>query len=521
MRNCARTRDKRFEVVRIGTNDERISDTVEPYRLHRRLQAWTEEVAARVASYAERKAAEQGVERSEVLIGMALEQLISCEQDSRSTTALIQLRQLELDAVTNDKRPNGNPRLDHDVVGNVEARRLELSQLRERRRGAQAQGKQLREELSRLGHDDLASLNGRDLDNALELYMESAGTELMRPLIELGADWTARFGRQDHFEGPFISTVQVLAGTCLGVAGPRSYSELQYDLCIVDEASKATPTEMLVPLSRASRWVLVGDSKQLPPFQDEAMRNDRLLREYDLRRDEVSESLFSYLEKALPPGNVISLSTQRRMVKPINDLIKNCFYPDQDLECARTGPALRFPPGLKSMVTWIDTSESPRRWETRPASGNGCFNKYECEIVNKLLRKLNRQFAKRDPEGKQPKVEVAVITGYSEQVKLLERTIQPKSGAWTHMSILLNTVDAFQGRQADMVVYSVARSNASRELGFLSKPPRLNVALSRGKDALVVVGDRTFCRGVSGENPFKDVIRWIDRGDAAVVEMSQ
>lgn len=511
-----------FEVVRIGTNDERISETVEPFRLHRRLQAWTEEVSQRVAGYAEQKASERGVERSVVLIGMTLEQLISCEQDVRSTSAMIVAREMELETLTRDRKPNGNPRLDHDVVGNVEARRLELSQLRERRRGAMAQTAQLREQLRSLDEEHLASLDGPELDSALEMYLEGAtAAEDIRPLIELGADWTARFGRQDHFEGPFISTVQVLAGTCLGVAGPRSYSELKYDLCIVDEASKATPTEMLVPLSRAAKWVLVGDSKQLPPFQDEAMRNDKLLREYELRREDVSESLFSYLEKALPAQNVVSLTTQRRMVKPINDLIKDCFYPDQDLDCARTGPTLKFPPLLKSMVTWVDTSGSPKKNETIPASGIGCFNRYECEVVNKLLRRLNRQFAKRDPERLKAQVDVAVITGYADQVKLLERTLQPRSTAWTHLNILLNTVDAFQGRQADMVVYSVARSNRSRDLGFLSKSPRLNVALSRGKDALVIVGDRPFCREATGENPFRDVIRWIERADAAVVEASE
>jgi hypothetical protein len=509
-----------FEIVRIGTNDDRISAGVDSFRLPRRLQSWTREVAARVEAYAERRAAEVDVERSTVLIGMALEQLVTCELDARRSDELIDERERDLEALKSRRGGEGNPRLDVDVAGSVAARRLELSQLRERRRLARSQATHLRDRLVELGEPDLASIRGSDLDSALDLYLEGAkAAGDIRELIELGADWTSRFGRQDHFEGPFLSTVQVLSGTCLGVVGSRILGELKYDLCIVDEASKATPTEMLVPLSRAARWVLVGDSKQLPPFQDEAMRDGDLLKEYELRREDVSESLFSYLERTLPPANVVSLTTQRRMLQPINDLIATCFYPDQQLVCERKAADHRFSPALKHAITWLDTSESPKRLETRLRGHTGCSNKLECEVVLRLLRKLNRQFAKRDPAGANRRVTVAMITGYVDQVTMLERTLRPRSPAWTHLEIMLNTVDAFQGRQADMVVYSVARSNARADLGFLSNPPRLNVALSRGRDALVIVGDRTFCLNASGENPFRDVIRFIARADGCGVEM--
>jgi hypothetical protein len=508
-----------FEIVRIGTNDERIADSVEHHRLHRRLQAWTDQVTDRVAGYAERRAAEEGVDRKTVIIGMTLEQLVSCEQDARTTAQRIQIRTAELEKMPKARSQDGNPRIDLDVAGNVAAHRLELAQLRERRRAAEAQANNLRDVLAHLDEPDLAALQGKELEDAVELYLDrSEATMRLRPLIELGADWTARFGRQDHFEGPFLSTVQVVAGTCLGVVGSKSSGDLRFDLCIVDEASKATPTEMLVPLSRASRWVLVGDSKQLPPFQDEAMRKNKFLEQHELRREDVAESLFGYLERTLPKPNVVSLKTQRRMIKPINDLIRACFYPDQELICARSGPKHKFSPTLKHAVTWISTSMSPRRGEQTPESKSGYFNKYECEVVNAHLKRLNKQFAKRDPEKKTDRITVAVITGYAEQVRMLERTLRPRSPVWSHLDIMLNTVDAFQGRQADMVVYSVARSNPYRSLGFLDQPPRLNVALSRGKDALVIVGDRDFCREITGENPFRDVINWIGRADGCGVE---
>ncbi len=510
-----------FEVVRMGTNDERISDGVTPQRLHNRLQAWTDEVAGNVAAYAETKAANDGVERRTVLLGMALEQLLVCEQDVAATRARIAVTEAEVAKLPAGGRGAG---LDLDAAANAAARRLELSQLRERRRAAELEAARLRDEIARLGEPDLASLDGSELEAAVSLYLEEARVaDGLRPLIELGAEWTARFGRQDHFEGPFLSTVQVVAGTCLGVVGPKSTNELRFDLCIVDEASKATPTEMLVPLSRAARWVLVGDSKQLPPFQDQAMRKPAFLATHRLRIEDVSESLFSSLERLLPPGNIVSLTSQRRMIQPINDLVQACFYPGQELNCLRNKPRHRFTPVLPSAVTWLDTSKCGKdRREERPANGaSGWVNKLECRIVNDVLKKLNKKFARANQGGAEPRISVAVISGYAEQVKLLERTLRPRSASWTAIEIAINTVDAFQGRQADMVVYSISRSNPFMDLGFLDQSPRLNVALSRGKDALVIVGDHEFCRSVTGENPFREVTGWIGRGDGCTVEMVQ
>jgi len=84
---------------------------------------------------------------------------------------------------------------------------------------------------------------------------------------------------------------------------------------------------------------------------------------------------------------------------------------------------------------------------------------------------------------------------------------------WGDLDLECNTVDAFQGRQADVCIYSVVRSNSRRDLGFLREQPRLNVALSRGKSALVIVGDFLFCRGVMGKNPFRSVAKYIDENE--------
>ncbi|WP_343698941.1 AAA domain-containing protein [Caulobacter sp.] len=509
-----------FEVVRLGTNDERIADAVEPLRLARRLQAWTADVSTKVEAFAEQCAIEEGVDRHTVVVGMLLEKLLAAQKRLSSLDDQTKEEQQALDAKLKSKGAGAsvNPRQDLDVAGSINARRLVLSQLAEERRAVLLVQNETKRELTSKGEAELAILHETDLVAAIDLYLGTPEAQRLRPLIELGAEWTARFGRQDHFEAPFLSMAHVVAGTCLGVAGPRSTSEMEFDLCIVDEASKATATEILVPLARAKKWVLVGDSKQLPPFQDEALRDPDLLEKYDLRPEEVAESLFSYLERRLPKGNVLALRTQRRMIQPISDLISGCFYPEQGLDCARGEPDRNFSPALASAVTWMDTSQNPSRGQTTLQDGSGCSNRLECELINTRLNSLNTMFTRRDRALAKGKISVAVLTGYAEQRAKLERTLNPKSPKWTHLEILLNTVDAFQGRQADVAIYSVTRSNDDGRLGFLKDAARLNVALSRGRDALIIVGDKEFCRGVHGDNPFREVITWIEKADGCGTE---
>jgi hypothetical protein len=111
---------------------------------------------------------------------------------------------------------------------------------------------------------------------------------------------------------------------------------------------------------------------------------------------------------------------------------------------------------------------------------------------------------------KKRRISVAVIAGYTGQVEALREMISQGIAEWPDIDIECNTVDAFQGREADICIYSVVRSNPHFELGFLREPTRLNVALSRGRSALVIIGDFMFCRNIRGRNPFNAVTKYID-----------
>jgi superfamily I DNA and/or RNA helicase len=106
---------------------------------------------------------------------------------------------------------------------------------------------------------------------------------------------------------------------------------------------------------------------------------------------------------------------------------------------------------------------------------------------------------------------VGVLTGYAEQRDELERRITEKRSGWPHLAVECNTVDAFQGRQVDIAIYSVTRSNVQGRLGFLRERRRLNVALSRGRLGLVIVGDDNFAATADGDNPFAAVLRHVRR----------
>jgi superfamily I DNA and/or RNA helicase len=94
---------------------------------------------------------------------------------------------------------------------------------------------------------------------------------------------------------------------------------------------------------------------------------------------------------------------------------------------------------------------------------------------------------------------------------LINRTLAQELSNWKALTVECNTVDAFQGREADIAVYSVTRSNNNGEMGFLGQIERLNVALSRGRLSLAIVGDHSFCLTANDPNPLRRVLHHIQQ----------
>lgn len=355
---------------------------------------------------------------------------------------------------------------------------------------------------------EFAECSAEDLHGWAEAYSARtpAGGQL-KQLLHAHADWETAFGRGREFQAAVIGASQVVAGTCLGVMSIPGRNDITYDLCIVDEASIATPTEVLVPMSRARRTVLVGDSKQLSPFQDPDLKALGLLDKYGLRQEDQKATLFNHLSAGLPPGLKKTLTTQHRMVPAIGDLISECFY-GSELRSIDRSPAPHLTGVMPRPVTWYSTARRANRGSKQ--LGMSFYNDVEIDIVLSLLSRID--FYMQGGRHKDKRVTVALLTGYDPQRSRLQTAVQMKLRQWKSFSeVFVNVVDAFQGREADILIFSVTRSEV-RGLGFLKEMERINVALSRGKELLAIVGDHAFCQSVqAATNPLRDVLDYIRR----------
>jgi superfamily I DNA and/or RNA helicase len=291
----------------------------------------------------------------------------------------------------------------------------------------------------------------------------------------------------------------------------------------LDEASKATPTEALVPLAKSKKWILVGDTKQLPPYFDAALKEQDILQRFELDPQSLRETLLSRLQAGLPIPLQVQLSTQHRMVAPIGNLISNIFY-DGTLISVRTETSPILSRVLSKPVTWFTTSKLRDRQERN--DGASFLNPTEAQEIIKIIDRVEfyagAMAGQRGSAQASLKIRVAVLSGYAAQTDHVRDLLEQKHGQWRYVEVVCHTVDAFQGREADLAIFSVTRSNVHKRAGFLSSPERINVGLSRGRNGLCIVGDADFCRTLSG-SPLANVLDYMKThlDECQIEEVSQ
>lgn len=498
--------DPKMELIRIGRIDEpKISEASKKLLLEKRVESWIADVRRQAEAEMTRWAQENKVDRSTVEIGMKVErllQLLKRQSDLRERIAKIEAEREEVVSEETD----GGTADDEEIAEETTQLDSEIGTLQREVKHLRDEERKLRGEMVAMGSYAKDLAESRDIQDLADWAGHFLNTEpavqACRERLALLEEWGLRVGRSPDFNAALLSSAQVIAGTCVGVAGVKGMEQVTYDLCIVDEASKATATEILIPMVRSRRWIIVGDPKQLPPFFEEL--GDDLRAAFEDK--EVKATLLDRLldeRDGLPEECRAALRNQYRMIKPIGDLVSECFY-EKRLNSPLRTHGLKLAHAFPKPVMWYSTHKLENRTERH--EGQTFSNPVEVTAIRQQLQRL--QFVAKLQKRR---ISVAVIAGYTAQVALLREMESQGVAEWQDLDVVCNSVDAFQGRQADVCIYSVVRSNERGNLGFLREHPRLNVALSRGKSALVIVGDQMFCRSVQGRNPFKPVIDYIDR----------
>ncbi|MFC5497657.1 AAA domain-containing protein [Caenimonas terrae] len=478
------------EIVRIARVDEdKVSPAVRPTLLQNCLAEWCESTARRARTHSLTAGVALGIDSTEVELLVRAEALLQTYQHQATLARDLARIGSELDAAQSaavEAKADETQKIETATAATVTAAELQEQISRSNERVLL-----LREELRLRGPDGLllSNFSAVELGEYISVLQrnDSKWTEFRR-VVALQVAWLDLLGQLKQFEEVVMRSASVVAGTCVGLASNDAFSTARFDLCIIDEASKASATEALVPLVRSARALIVGDPKQLPPFWDGVETEG-------YSESEVKETLLDYLLPRLPASCVKELTHQHRMCKSIGELISVSFY---GRSLINDRPDSERPEWIKKRfpkpVVWLDTTGA----RDLP-QGHSFVNPKEQQVILDLLNDLQRQC-----DRTAPKLSVAVIAGYAAQANALDRRI-PR-GHLSALDVEVATVDSFQGREASVCIFSATLSNTRDYLGFLRSVKRLNVALSRPQDLLVIVGDQSFCYGVPGENPFKRVI---------------
>lgn len=370
--------------------------------------------------------------------------------------------------------------------------------------------------------------NDYNKNNVVERWIDSITERIERnkDLSDITKDWHDVLVKKDksirkEFVDLYKSNVNLIAATC-SICGSRIFrqmyekmydtDEVAFDVVIMDEASKATPLEMAIPMVLGKKIIVIGDHKQLPPVLDEKSidtalkkigREDLANKILDLKESQFKK-LFLLCQK-FKPNLITTLDTQYRMHKDIMMTV-NQFYVDElgenGLKC-----------GIESVMNVPDFKNRGSRWHgityepfITPSThaiwvnveGNeekvytSFKNDSEIKAVQTVVKALVQADGFRDYIHAQEKMEdkeIGIITFYSAQRREL-KNLEQNGLLDRYNDYRIEVVDRFQGMERNIVIVSTVRSNKYNGIGFAKEIERINVAFSRARSLLVVIGNR-------------------------------
>lgn len=298
---------------------------------------------------------------------------------------------------------------------------------------------------------------------------------------------------ENYITNELIESARVITCTLVGAAN-HMIAGRRYSSVFIDEAAQAPEPATWIPILRADRVLFAGDHKQLPPT----------IKSYEAAKAGLARTLF---EKCVERQNVdIMLKTQYRMHERIMGFSNQWFYDNQlvaDSSVANRALGDSSDNSLFEPLSFIDTAGCGFMEELEPRSLS-VMNKEEAILS---LNYMSNLLDSLPPDDRF--YSIGVIAPYKAQVEYLKLQIE-SFDFWKapRFKISINTIDGFQGQERDIILISLVRSNESGEIGFLSDVRRMNVALTRAKKKLVVIGDTS----TLGSHPFyRDFLSYVDR----------
>jgi len=416
--------------------------------------------------------------------------------------------------------------------------------------------------------------NAKNFKEVKSVFEKVLGKEYLK-LKNLQRDWFAFLGEtmiddgrdrkksmlnngstEIDFLTALLQQTNIIGATCIHIASSQySRVDFKFDYVVMDESSKASPAETLVPINMGRNIILIGDHKQLPPVitREEVVKKKIKTELEDNGLDfdkEFGESLFerlilSFENDPAKTNYYKMLDIQYRMPKQIGTLISKFFYngklknPSPEVisdydEQKHHGLNIK----KNTSVIFISTSN-----EANPNDNNNKFNrqnKCNVSIIKKTLSQLNELY-KNNLKREKP-LSIGIIAGYRGQVELLKRSIN-LSGYKNFVEeikeseqikknnlIEINTVDKFQGAERDIIIYDIVRSSKGESnIGFLDDYRRINVAFSRVKSLLIIVGDSDYVlkraklnsKSKFKEFKLKDIIKDLEKQDLIVNNLKE
>lgn len=305
------------------------------------------------------------------------------------------------------------------------------------------------------------------------------------------------------------NSIDVVFATCIGIKSDEIFKDknFKFDTVIIDEAGKANIAESLVAIELGEKVILVGDQKQLPPYMESSLIDkseptsfpnsaygSEFLEEEILHA--LKTSFFEFIVNRInadqfPKENMEMLNYQHRMHPNIGEFVSSSFYDGKVKMGSKTHlNRLDFPSPFDKEVVFFDTSNSKNPFEQN--DGFSAMNNTEAETISEII--LPKLFDNEvNPSN------IAIIAPYKSQVANIKNHINRSSCKFKNIDV--STLDSFQGKEYDIIIFSFTRSSDHSKVpivngkpkfskvGFLDDARRLNVAFSRAKKKLILIGN--------------------------------